>query len=172
MYPWLRLGVCVFCDCLFLAIHHFAASSLNENWKQKCEISHVFSPFGLCGSHACSSGALHWCVCMWACVMCREGALDGLDFFFFSLKKHHKNQPNKWDFFLVYASSKLQSRSTRLKIPPLFHQGKQLFMGFFPFVAGPGTRKERLKEVKAVVLISYIYVLLTWEEDAPSLSFS
>lgn len=93
-------------------------------------------------------------------------------FFFFSLKKHHKNQPNKWDFFVVYASSKLQSRSTRLKILPLFHQGKQLFMGFFPFVAGPGTRKERLKEVKAVVLISYIYVLLTWEEDAPSLSFS
>lgn len=45
-------------------------------------------------------------------------------------------------------------------------------MGFFPFVAGPGTRKERLEEVKAVVLISYIYVLLTWEEDAPSPLFS
>lgn len=45
-------------------------------------------------------------------------------------------------------------------------------MGFFPFVAGPGTRKEGLKEVKAVVLISYIYVLLTWEEDAPSPAFS
>lgn len=106
--------------------------------------------------------------------MCREGALDGLNFFFFFffLKKHHRNQPKKWDFFVVYASSKLQSTSTRLKILPLFHLVKQLSMGFFPFVAGPGTRKERLEEVKAVVLISYIYVLLMWEEDAPSPSFS
>lgn len=171
MYPWLRLGVCVFCDCL---IHHFAASLLNENWKQKCEIPYVFSPFGLCGSHACFSGALHWCVCMWACVMCREGALDSLDFFFsFFLKKNTtKTNQTNGTFFVVYASSKLQSRSTRLKILLLFHLGKQLSVGFFPFVAGPGTRKERLKEVKAVVLISYIYVLLMWEEDAPSSSFS
>lgn len=35
---------------------------------------------------------------------------------FFSYKNHHKNQTNKWDFFVVYASSKLQSRSLRLKI--------------------------------------------------------
>lgn len=68
MCPWLHLGVCVFCDCLFLAVHHFAASLLNENWKLKCEIPHVFSQTGLCGSHACSSGALHWCVCMCVCV--------------------------------------------------------------------------------------------------------
>lgn len=94
-------------------------------------------------------------------------------FFFFSLKKHHKNQPNKWDFFfVVYASSKLQGRSIRRKSLLLFHLGKQLSVGFFPFVAGPGTRKEILKEVRAVVLISYIYVLLMWEEDAPSPLFS
>lgn len=90
----------------------------------------------------------------------------------FSLKKSHKNQPNKWDFLVVYASSKLQSGSTRLKIVLLFHLGKQLSVGFFPFVAGPGTRKERRKEVKAVVLISYVYVLLMWEEGAPSPLFS
>lgn len=70
-------------------------------------------------------------------------------------------------FFIVYASSKLQSRSSRLKILPLFLLGKVVLCGFSPFVAGPGTRKERLKKVKALVLISYVYILLMWEEDAP-----
>lgn len=142
--------------------------------ENKCEIPHVFSPCGLCGSHACSSGALHWCVCMWACVMCREGVLDGLDFLIFSLKKNPPQKPTKQMglFLVVYASSKLQSGSTRLKILLLFHLGKQLSVGFFPFVAGPGTRKERRKEVKAVVLISYVYVLLMWEEGASSPLFS
>lgn len=68
-------------------------------------------------------------VCACACVcMCKEGALDSLDFFV--KKKHHKNQANKWDFFVVYASSKLQSRSSRLKILLRFHLGKQFSMGF------------------------------------------
>lgn len=109
------IWVCV-CSvtCLFLAVHHFAASLLNENWKHKCEIPHIFSPFGLCGSHACFSGALHWCVCMWVCVMCREGALHGLDFFFPLEKTPQKPTKQMGLFLVVYASSKLQSRSTRL----------------------------------------------------------
>lgn len=93
-------------------------------------------------------------------------------FFFFLKKTPQKPTKQMGLFFVVYASSILQSRSTRCKILLLFHLGKQLSMGFFPFVAGPGTRKERLKEVKAVVLISYIYVLLMWEEDALSPLFS
>lgn len=76
--------------------------------------------------------------------MCREGALDGLVFFSFFLEKTpQKTTKQMGRFLVVYASSKLQSRSTRLKILLLFHLGKQLSMGFFPFVAGPGTRKER-----------------------------
>lgn len=91
----------------------------------------------------------------------------------FSLKKTPQKPTKQMGLFLVvYASSKLQSGSTRLKILLLFHLGKQLSVGFFPFVAGPGTRKERRKEVKAVVLISYVYVLLMWEEGAPSPLFS
>lgn len=101
--------------------------------------------------------------CACAC-MCREGALDGLDFF---LKKNTtKTKQTNGTFFVVYASSKLQSRSSRLKILLFFPCRKAALCGFSPFVAGPGTRKERLKEVKAVVLISYVYVLLMWEEDA------
>lgn len=152
---------------LFLAIHHFAASLLNENWKRKCEIPHVFSQFGLCGSHACSSGALHWCVCMCVCVYVQRRCTGWSGFF--SLKATTKpSQINGTSFFVVYASSKLQSRSSRLKILLLFHLGKWRSMVFFPpFVAGPGTRKERLLKVKAVVLISYVYVLLMWEEAAP-----
>jgi len=93
-------------------------------------------------------------------VMCREGAREGLDFFF--LKKPTKTKQTNGTFFVVYASSKLQSRSSRLKILE-----KVALYGFSPFVAGPGTRKQRLKKVKAVVLISYVYVLLMWEEDTP-----
>lgn len=85
----------------------------------------------------------------------------------FFLKKTPQ-KPNKQMglFFVVYASSKLQSRSSRLKILLFFPCRKAALYGFSPFVAGPGTRKERLKEVKAVALISYVYVLIMWEEDA------
>lgn len=63
------------------------------------------------------------CVCV-----CREGTLDGLDFF---LKKNTtKTKQTNGTFFVVYASSKLQSRSLRLKILLLFHLGKWLSVGF------------------------------------------
>lgn len=166
-YPWLHLGVCVFCDRLFLATHHFAASLLYENWKQKCKIPHVFSQFGLCGSHACSSGALRWRVCV-----CREGALDGLDFF--HIKTTTKTKQTNGTFLLFMPVANYKADPWGLRFCAFPSRKAAALCGFSPFVARPGTRKKRLKRVKAFVLISYVYVcvLLMWEEDAPLPLFS
>lgn len=87
----------------------------------------------------------------------------------FFFKNHHKTQPNKWDFFFCcLCQQQITKQILKAKDSAGFPSRKVALLCFFspPFGAGPGTRKERLLKVKAVVLISCVYVLLMWEEAA------